>query len=150
MKTTLSTVALALTALLAGNAMAGDKPHGMKADTNGDGKISQEEAAAMHDKAQGDWFAKTDLDKDGFITQDELRQARETRKGDRRGEMKARMEEKFKEADANSDGQISLDEAQSKMPKLAERFNTLDADKNGLLSKEELRKGGPGRAKPQG
>jgi multidrug resistance efflux pump len=155
MKTTLSTCALALAALLAGTAMAGSQPQGdgprglMKADTNGDGKISKEEAATLHDQAQGEWFDKTDLDKDGFVTQDELRQARETR-GDRKGEMKARMEERFKEADANSDGQISLDEAQAKMPKLAERFNTLDTDKNGLLSKDELKHGRAGRAKPQG
>ena len=53
------------------------------------------------------------------------------------------MEEHFKEADVNSDGQLSLDEVQAKMPRLAERFNTLDADKNGLLSKEELQHGGP-------
>jgi EF hand len=152
MKTILSTGAMALAALLAGTAMAGDSakggPHGMmRADTNGDGKVSRDEAAALQDKVPGDWFDKTDLDKDGFVTQDELRQARDNRKGD----MKARMEERFKEADANSDGQISLDEAQAKMPKLAERFNTLDADKNGLLSKDELRRGGPGgRMKPQG
>jgi Ca2+-binding EF-hand superfamily protein len=62
--------------------------------------------------------------------------------------MKARMEERFKDADANGDGQLSLDEAQAKLPKLAQRFNTLDADKNGLLSKEELKRGGAVRAKP--
>ena len=54
-----------------------------------------------------------------------------------------KSEEHFKEADANGDGQLSLDEAQSKMPRLAERFSELDTDKNGLLSKEELRKGRP-------
>ena len=155
MKTTLSTCALALAALLAGTAMAGSQPQGdgprglMKADTNGDGKISKDEAAAFRDDSKGDWFAKLDKDKDGYVTQEELRQARETRHGDRKGEMKARMEERFKEADANSDGQISLDEAQAKMPKLAERFNTLDTDKNGLLSKDELKHGRPGRTKPQ-
>ncbi len=67
-----------------------------------------------------------------------------------RGEMKARMEERFKEADTNNDGQLSLDEVQAKMPRLAERFNTLDADKNGMLSKDELKRGGPGHPHPQG
>ena len=57
------------------------------------------------------------------------------------------MEARFKEADANSDGQMSLDEAQAKMPRLAERFSTLDADKNGLLSKEEIRHGAPHHGK---
>jgi Ca2+-binding EF-hand superfamily protein len=155
METTLSTLALAVATLLAGNAMAGDPaadgPRGiMRADTNGDGKISKEEAAALHDKLQGGWFDKTDLDKDGFVSQDELRQARDTRQGGRHEEMKARMEQRFKEADANGDGQISLDEAQAKMPRLAERFSTLDSDKNGLLSKDEMRNGAKGgRAKPQ-
>ena len=143
MKISLTTCALTLSALLAAQAMAGDPtnadgaaqgPHGMmRADTNGDGKVSKEEAAAMHDKMQGEWFDKADANKDGFLTEDEMRQAR------------------FKEADANSDGQLSLDEVQVKMPRLAERFNTLDADKNGMLSKDELKRGGPGgHPRPQG
>jgi Ca2+-binding EF-hand superfamily protein len=69
-----------------------------------------------------------------------MRQARETR-ASMHGDMKEKMEARFKEADANSDGQISLDEAQAKMPRVAERFSTLDTDKNGLLSKEELKNG---------
>jgi Ca2+-binding EF-hand superfamily protein len=55
--------------------------------------------------------------------------------------MRGRMEEKFKEADANGDGQLSLDEVQAKMPRLAARFNDLDKDKNGLLSQDELAQG---------
>ena len=58
--------------------------------------------------------------------------------------MKEKMEERFKEADANGDGQLSLDEVQAKMPRMAERFSTLDTDKNGLLSKDELKHGGVG------
>jgi len=160
MKISLTTCALTLSAMLAGHAMAGDSPgsdgaaqgpHGiMRADTNGDGKVSKEEAAALKDKMQGDWFDKADANKDGFLTEDEIRQARDSRRDHMRGEMKARMEERFKEADINSDGQLSLDEVQAKMPRLAERFNTLDADKNGLLSKDELKRGGPGRPNPQG
>jgi hypothetical protein len=148
MKISLSTCALAIAALLAGNAMAGDPPTAdgagkgprgmMRADTNGDGKVSKEEAAALHDKMQADWFDKADANKDGFVTEDEMHQMRDTR----RGEMKARMDDRFKDADANNDGQLSLDEVQAKMPRLAERFNTLDADKNGMLSKEELKRGG--------
>lgn len=155
MKISLSTAALAVAALLTGHAMAGDTPRSdapkdgprgiMRADTNGDGKVSKDEAAALQDKMQGDWFAKTDLNQDGFLTEDEIREARSTR----RDQMKQRGEERFKEADINGDGQISLDEAQAKMPKLAERFTALDTDKNGLLSKDELKRG-HGRPKPQG
>ena len=158
MKMSLSTCARAVAALIAGPALAGDSPKSdapaetrgiMRADTNGDGKVSKEEAAALHDKVQGDWFAKTDTDGDGYLTQEEVRQARATRRDHARGEMKDRMADRFKEADANNDGQISLDEAQAKMPRLAERFTTLDTDKNGLLSKEELKRGGPRGPQPQ-
>jgi Ca2+-binding EF-hand superfamily protein len=152
MKTPLSTCVIAA-ALLAGPAMAGDQPHGdapgMRADSDGDGRVSRAEAATASSQRSGDWFDKVDLDKDGYVTQEELKQARETRHDHRRGEMKARMDERFKEADSNGDGQLSLDEAQAKMPRLAERFTTLDADKNGMLSKDELKRGGPGRAQPQ-
>jgi Ca2+-binding EF-hand superfamily protein len=152
MKTTLSTLALA--ALLAGTAMAGDQPRsdapGMRADTDGDGRVSRAEASAAASQRTGDWFDKADLDKDGYVTAEELKQGRETRREHRREEMKAHMDARFKEADANGDGLLSLDEAQAKMPKLAERFGALDTDKNGLLSRDELKHGpGHGRAKPQ-
>jgi Ca2+-binding EF-hand superfamily protein len=62
-----------------------------------------------------------------------------------REEMKQKMEERFKEADTNSDGQLSLAEVQAKMPRLADRFTTLDTDKNGQLSTEELANGRPHR-----
>jgi Ca2+-binding EF-hand superfamily protein len=147
MKTTLSSC-LAAIVLLAGPAMAGDQPHddarGMRADTDGDGRVSRAEAVAASSERSNDWFDKFDLDKDGYVTREELTQARETR----HGHMKAHMEERFKEADSNGDGQLSLDEAQAKMPKLAERFSALDADKNGMLTKDELKRG-HGRAQPQ-
>lgn len=152
MKSTLSAGVLALAALMAGPAMAGDQPRsdapGMRADTDGDGRVSRAEATAAGSQRSSEWFDKIDRDKDGYVTQEELKQARETRKH-RHGEMKARMGERFKDADANGDGQLSLDEAQAKMPKLAERFNEIDADKNGMLSRDELKRGGHGRAKPQ-
>jgi hypothetical protein len=151
MKIILSTSALGLAALLAGSALAGDAPRSdaprdaMHADTDGDGRVSRAEATSSGAERSGERFDKLDLDKDGYLTHEELQQARETR----RGEMRAKMGEHFKQADANSDGQLSLDEVQAKMPRLAERFNTLDTDKNGLLSKDELRHGRPGRPEPQ-
>jgi Ca2+-binding EF-hand superfamily protein len=60
--------------------------------------------------------------------------------------MRGKMEERFKEADTNGDGQLSLDEVQAKMPRLASRFSELDKDKNGQLSKEELAHGHHGPA----
>jgi hypothetical protein len=134
--------ALAMAGLLAGHAMAGEGPRGdaMRSDTDGDGRISRAEAEAAGSRRSSEWFDKLDLNQDGYVTQDEINQAKESR----RGEMKARFDERFKEADVNSDGQLSLDEVQAKMPKLADRFSTLDQDKNGLLSRDELKRGGPG------
>jgi hypothetical protein len=154
MKTTFTTCAIAIAALLAGHAMAGDSPKSdaprdeMRADTDHDGRISRAEATAAGSERSAEWFDKLDLNKDGYITQDEMRQAHESR----REEMLAKMEERFKEADTNNDGQLSLDEVQAKMPRLAERFSTLDTDKNGFLSKDELKHGGPhhGGPPPQG
>ena len=138
MKTTSTTCALTLAALLAGTAVAGNPAHDqMRADTDGDGRVSRAEATAAGSQRSGEWFDKLDLDKDGYITQDEMRQARETR----RAGMREKVDEHFKAADTNGDGQLSLDEVQAKMPKLAERFSKVDKDGNGFLSKEELQRG---------
>ncbi len=146
MKTTLSTCALAIAALLAGHAIAGDQPRSdaplrgdeMRADKDGDGRVSRAEATAAATERTNEWFDKLDLNKDGYVTQEETRQARETR----RGEMREMFDEHFKAADVNGDGSLSLDEVQTNMPRLAERFSTLDKDKNGMLSREELQRGG--------
>jgi Ca2+-binding EF-hand superfamily protein len=147
MKTTLSTCALTLAALFAGAAFAADQPRAdsprdeMRADKDGDGRVSRAEATAAGAERSADWFDKLDLNKDGYITADEMKQARATRMANMHADMKQKMEERFKEADTNGDGQLSLDEVQAKMPRMAERFSTLDTDKNGQLSKEELQKG---------
>jgi Ca2+-binding EF-hand superfamily protein len=149
-------LALGLATALGGAAVASanDAPRAdaprdeMHADTDGDGRVSRAEATAAAAERSGDWFDKLDLNKDGYITSDEMKQARETRHDHMRTEMKEKMEQRFNDADTNADGQLSLEEAQAKMPRLAERFAALDTDKNGQLSKEELRHGGPGRQQP--
>jgi hypothetical protein len=154
MKTTLSTCAVTLAALISGSVFAGpvlaedapraDSPHDvMRADKDGDGRVSRAEATAAGTERSAEWFDKLDLNKDGYVTQDEMKQARATRHETMRADMQQKMDERFKEADANNDGQLSLDEVQAKMPRLADRFSTLDTDKNGLLSKEELAHGHP-------
>jgi hypothetical protein len=149
MKTTLSRSLVAM-ALFAGTAMAGNPPtpdaprDEMRADADHDGRVSRAEYDAAASQRRSDWFDKLDLDKDGYITQEEMRQARETRRANMRGH----MDEKFKEADTNADGQLSLDEVQAKMPRLGSRFSDLDKDKNGMLSKEELAQGRHGPRPP--
>ena len=148
---TLSTCVCAL-ALFAGTAYAGDPPksdapRAMKSDTDGDGRVSRAEAESSGAERSGKWFDKLDTNKDGYVTQDEMKQARDTRH-QQHGDMKEKAEARFKEADVNGDGQLSLDEVQSKMPKLGDRFTTLDKDKNGMLSKEEIKQGGSGRHHP--
>jgi Ca2+-binding EF-hand superfamily protein len=120
----------------------------MRADKDGDGRVSRDEATSSGAERSGEWFDKLDLNKDGYVTQEEMNQARETRH-QMHGEMKEKMNARFKEADANGDGQLSLDEVQSKMPRLADRFTTLDSDKNGFLSKDELKNGASGHRPPQ-
>ena len=149
MKITLSTCALGLAALLAATAFAGDASRDeMRADKDGDGRVSRDEAQSAGAERSGEWFDKLDLNKDGYLTSEETKQARESRREHMRGEMREKMEQRFKEADANSDGQLSLDEVQAKMPRMAERFSQIDADKNGMLSKDELKSSRPDRHRP--
>lgn len=151
-----STCLVAAAALLAGAASAGDQPRSdaprdhMHSDTDGDGRVSRAEATAAGAEKSGKWFDELDLNKDGYVTQDEARQARETRREKMHAGMKEKMDQRFTDADANTDGSLSLDEVQAKMPRLADRFSTLDKDKNGLLSRDEIKGAGPHRGpKPQ-
>ncbi|MDD2864696.1 MAG: hypothetical protein PHC99_08220 [Methylococcales bacterium] len=49
------------------------------------------------------------------------------------------MEERFKNADKNSDNQITLEEAENGMPRVAAHFDVIDVDKNGYASLEEIK-----------
>jgi len=55
-----------------------------------------------------------------------------------RAEMQARSDERFKKADINGDGRLSLDEARKGMPGVARNFERIDANKDGVVTREEL------------
>ena len=49
-----------------------------------------------------------------------------------------RLEEKFKAADANHDGKLTLEEAKVGMPRVAKAFDRIDVEKKGYITLEQL------------
>ena len=52
--------------------------------------------------------------------------------------MRAKADERWKAADTDADGDISLAEAEASMPRMAERFKTFDANADGKVSRDEM------------
>jgi Ca2+-binding EF-hand superfamily protein len=107
----------------------GRGPHGgmerlRQADTNGDGMISREEAAALPRISKH--FDEIDTNHDGQLTADEMRAFHQNLRAAH-----------LKKLDTDGDGRISRAEAQA-APRLAEHFDQLDANKDGFLTPDEL------------
>jgi hypothetical protein len=68
-------------------------------------------------------------------------QRREACKADHekcRADAQARVQARFKRADANGDGGLSREEAQKGMPQVARDFARIDADKDGRFTMDEM------------
>jgi Ca2+-binding EF-hand superfamily protein len=103
-----------------------------QADTNGDGMLSRQEAAALPMISKH--FDEIDANKDNQISTDELRAYHEAHKGEHRKHRGDGM----KKLDTNGDGRISKDEAKA-APRLLEHFDAIDANKDGYITVEEMK-----------
>ena len=137
-----------------------------KADTDGDGTLSKTEAEKGMPRLARD-FDAIDANKDGKVTQDEVRARMQARmaerhggqdgKGgpaagggrgpggdaksgdDRREQGRQRFGQQFKKADIDGDGALSKTEAEKGMPRLARDFDAIDANKDGKVTQDEIR-----------
>ncbi|NBT77607.1 MAG: EF-hand domain-containing protein [Betaproteobacteria bacterium] len=50
------------------------------------------------------------------------------------------IDKRFKEADKNKDGKLTLDEAKEGMPRVAKNFEQLDSERRGYVTVEQIKK----------
>jgi Ca2+-binding EF-hand superfamily protein len=113
-----------------------------QADTNGDGKVSFEEAQKVFPKLTQERFNKLDRDHDGFLTAADRPKAAAQAAGQAAAVAPRahaqKLLERLNEADANGDGKVTFAEAQKAFPNMTqERFNKLDRNGDGVLSAED-------------
>lgn len=99
-------------------------------DADKDGKLTQDEVKA-HTAAQA---ALMDTDKDGNLSEAELIAGQQKRKADR--EMR-RAKQMIERMDANKDGVLSLDEMAPPADRMVRMFKRIDADGDGVITKAE-------------
>jgi Ca2+-binding EF-hand superfamily protein len=156
MRKFLLAAALAGTAIggvaIAGQAGPGAGGGMMRADTDGDGKISRQEFLAQADAR----FARLDTNGDGVITADEFAARREANR-ERRGGFGQRADgdippssvppqggSAFDRLDTNHDGKVTRDEYRAEANA---RFDRLDTNHDGFIDQNEMaamRHGGGG------
>jgi Ca2+-binding EF-hand superfamily protein len=160
METTMSTRFMTLTALplaavlLATTAMAQTGGPGVspgspagggsrmfeRLDTDGDGKITQQELQAVHHER----FSRADVNNDGKVTRDEFMASRTGQ-----GRRPERGEAMFRRLDADNDGVVTRAESDARSHP---RLSKLDANGDGVITRDEAAqarqakrgRGGPG------
>ena len=113
-----------------------------RADTDGDGVVSEEEkevAQAAREEARQAIIDEFDADEDGVLNEEERAAAKEAKEAER----EAAKTERYGEIDADEDGAVTQEELEAAMPEVdAERVAALlgryDADENGTVSLEEF------------
>jgi Ca2+-binding EF-hand superfamily protein len=112
-----------------------------KFDTNQDGQITQEEAAAV----RTEFFTGADTNKDGALNLDEYKIAKEKKQ-------EKRFNEYFVKMDVDKNGSLSLEEflnaRKDRMKNITDpeselknRFTKMDVDNNAALTAQELMEG---------
>lgn len=105
-------------------------------DKDGDGRVSRAEASSAATERANKRFDAIDADKDGYLTQEEVDNARMKAKSD----IKRAGEHRLGQADTDGDGAISREEAKS-LPMLDRNFDRLDTNKDGKISRDEMPQG---------
>lgn len=104
-----------------------------QADTNGDQRITLEEAKAAFPQVTQDRFNRFDRNGDGVISREDLPSGGA---GGARGG--AQLLERLKQADTNGDGKVSFEEAKAAFPRATEEvFKRFDRNGDGFLSPED-------------
>jgi Ca2+-binding EF-hand superfamily protein len=118
-------------------AFADQEPSFESMDTNGDGRLSRDENAAVAARM----FATMDTNGDRKVTATEMAAAYQTTTGEKMAKGAATAAEIIKTIDTNRDGVLSADEHAAVARSM---FSSMDTNHDGYLSKAEAL-GGPAR-----